>query len=266
MPGSLVAIRVDYNRSGTAFDPPGPETAVGKVRTDVRRWKQGHRLGDPPEWNSTTYDPQMMNFPSRPMMHTVSEFQAVRLNYNYRAAVLPEVNHRTVFVPKPNKMQVDKKLFLSTEEKAKLVERCPGTATLLSAFESRNHTLPGIEREEGWNVSTLPDGERTNIFKLRSYDDYRAANKALWTSQHEASYISPVQRQEAVSQAVREAKLEQREAERRRLERLHHYTQREREQGGKVVYKMSNIDTWWTRPPPSPTQPSLSPPSQPSPR
>ena len=154
LPGSLVAIRVDYGRNTSAFDQPAPDSDIAKLKRSVRHWKQGQRLGDKADWNGSTRDNERMRFPCRPPMHTLSEFQAVHLEYNYRAQTLPSINHSTLFVPKPSKMQIDKSIFLSPTEKEKLVPRCPATFEKLAMFPMDNREMPTAAREKGWNTST----------------------------------------------------------------------------------------------------------------
>jgi hypothetical protein len=246
-PGSLSAIRVDYNRNITAFDAPGGDTHIGHRRSDVRRWRQGYRLGDKAEWNlsSLTSEKEAM-FPQRPLMHTLSEYQAVKIDYNFRASTLPDINKKTVFVPKGNKMQIDRRAFLTPKEKSMLVDRCPATVSLLSTHEMRNHTLPGVERETGWNCSTALDDSRVSVFKLKSYDDYREVNKTKDIVDPQR-YISPVRRQEQFSQTIRETKLRQREAEAEASRRRAHSHRTVASPTGdsKMVFKMSNIEQWW---------------------
>ena len=130
MPGSIVAIRVDYARRGTAFEPLDADVGPGQVKRQVNRWKLGHRLGDKPEWETTTVVPgERKGFPTRAPMRQLSEYQGVKLEYNFRAAELPSINKQTQFVPKPNKLQVDRSIFLTPKEKARLVATCPGTST-----------------------------------------------------------------------------------------------------------------------------------------
>ena len=247
LPGSLSAIRVDYNRNITAFDAPPADTHIGQRRGEIRRWRQGHRLGDKPEWSSSTVDEKTALFPKRPLMHTLSEFQAVKMDYSFRASTLPDVNKKTVFVPKPNKMQIDRTVFLSPKEKSMLVSKCPATVSTLSTHEIRNHTLPGVEREGGWNISTQPEENRTSVFKQVKHKDMRAITKAKGKLDPNR-YISPLQRQEIIAETMREQKLS-----RRAMEEEARKTKRQNQQQAKsgsapskeMAFTMSNIDKWW---------------------
>jgi len=172
-----MAIRVDFDLYGSAFDHHSNNTKLGKVRNTVHHWKQGHRLGEKAEWNTSTAD-EAAKFPDRAPMRTLSEYQAVKLNYNYRASVLPTINKETVFVPKPSKMQMDKSRFLTEKETSRVVKTCPATTTALSLTEMKTTNSPvDLSRERDWNCSTELDINRRNIFVFREYEDVRALNK-----------------------------------------------------------------------------------------
>jgi hypothetical protein len=244
-PGSLVAIRVDYPLSSNAFEPLTQGSWLQKRNEEVNKFIRGPRIGDKTDWNSSTATPGMGPLPIRQNMRQNSEFQAVKMNYNYRAAVLPTVNHDTTFVPKPNKMQVDRSLFLSPSEKKNLVKTCPGTSAALSRAEIGNGPVPGVELESGWNVSTALEEKRANIFKKVDYESHVESNKRK-TILNPATYITPVDRVASISATNRSLKLTQR--------------------GGSVsapvsglagltgtvnpaapaVFKMSNMAQWWS--------------------
>lgn len=246
-PGSLVAIRVDYGRGTAAFDSLPPETNVAQAKRDVTRWKMGHRLGDKPEWNQSAQpEGYTGSAPQRANLHQLSEYQAVKLEYNYRAATLPSIDSTARFVPKPSKLQVDRSLFLSKEEKELVVPRNPGTLTALSRREMGNEGVPNADREGGWNLSTELPQERTNIYKNRDYADFRALNKAKGALDH-SKYVPPEKRHVANLKSQREAKLENRETEARAREasRRSGASHSASSSGTQPVYKMSNINDWW---------------------
>jgi hypothetical protein len=252
MPGSLVAIRVDYARRSAAFDSLPPDTEVSQSKRDVKRWKMGHRLGDKAEWNNSAQpEGYTGSAPQRPNLRQLSEYQGIRLEYNYRASKLPDINHTTRFVPQPSKLQVDRSIFLPDSEKQKLVDRNQGTATLLSRREMTNEGVPGAEREYGWNISAALAEERTNIYKLRGYDDFRDINKTKSVLDH-GTYVPPQRRQVAAMKTSREVKLTRREDEaRQRAAREaaryhpHSASAHSSTQGAQRSFKMSNIDDWW---------------------
>jgi hypothetical protein len=252
MPGSLVAIRVDYARRSAAFDSLPPDTDVSQSKRDVKRWKMGHRLGDKAEWNNSAQpEGYTGSAPQRPNLRQLSEYQGIRLEYNYRASKLPDINHTTRFVPQPSKLQVDRSIFLPDIEKQKLVDRNQGTATLLSRREMTNEGVPGAEREYGWNISSALAEERTNIYKLRGYEDFRDINKTKSVLDH-GTYVPPQRRQVAAMKTSREVKITKREDEaRQRAAREaaryhpHSASANSSTQGAQRSFKMSNIDDWW---------------------
>lgn len=255
MPGSLVAIRVDYARRSAAFDPSDEKLAVEKreAKRDVKRWKMGQRLGDKPEWNNSAQpEGYVGSAPQRPNLHQLSEFQGVKLDYNYRASKLPDINHSTRYVPKASKLQVDRSVFLSPAERELLVRQNLGTTTALSRREMTNDGMEGAEREGGWNNSTVMDGERSNIYKLRGYDDFREINKTKSVLDH-SKYVPPQKRQTMAMKTAREAKLAQREEDARLRQAReaaggrhpHSAGATASSSSGERVFKMSNIDSWW---------------------
>jgi hypothetical protein len=211
MPGSLVAIRVDYARRGTAFDPPPGDGKMAADKRDIVRWKFGHRLGDHPEWNTSAQTTDSRGqYPKRQLMHQLSEYQAVKLDYNFRSSALPSVNKTTQFVPKASKLQIDRSLFLTEKEKGRLVATCPGTSAHLSRAEMNNRSgapIAGVDREHGWNPSVEMTQERTNIYALRQYDDYREINRMKTTILDGSTYVPPQVRHTEVVKAAREKKL-----------------------------------------------------------
>lgn len=250
LPGSMMAIRVNYGRQTNAFDAPGPETELGRTRSEVRRWAQGHRLGDKHEWNPSSRDDKLMRFPDRPLMHSLSEFQGTRIEYNYRAQTLPSVNKTAVYVPKPSKMEVDKTIFLSSAEKEKLVSRCAGTMTSLSRSEMQND-MPSAAREGGWNISTSLPEERANIFKKPKYPSYLHINKVK-DIVDDNSYISPIERQAIIAETMRETKIAQRRTGGKGGAHASSSTSTlsmssSVANGAPAVFKMSNIGEWWDK-------------------
>ena len=236
-PGSLKAIRVDYPLGSAAFEPLPRNHFKSKRHTEVKKFASGLRIGEKADWNSATFD-ELHPFPQRPNLHSLCEFQGTRLEYNYRALELPQVNKSTVFVRKPNKMQIDQSLFLTSREKAMLVKRCPGTAASLSRAEMQNTV--GRAQELSWNVSVQLDDARGSIFKKREYKQYLEANRKKHILNDDA-YVTPEQRL-ALQQAVaREEKL--------RLRETASAPQASSAATIPLVFKMSNIQEWWQRNP-----------------
>lgn len=246
-PGSLIAIRVDYPLSSNAFDPLAKGTALKKQHDEIDKFIRGPRIGDKSDWNGSTIDP-MVVFPDRPLMRQNMEYQAVKLEYNYRAAQLPTTNHDTTFVPRPNKMQVDRSLFLSSSEKKRLVKECPGTAASFSRAPIGNGNVPGVELESKWNVSTHLEEDRANIFKNVKFQSLVEKNKTK-SILNPDTYITPIERIEAMNESMRSLKLSKRggdaSAAPTGLSVLRSATAGAT--AGPTVFKMSNITEWWNR-------------------
>lgn len=169
-PGALTAIRVDYSIKDKAFPSHSATSALGKVREEVRHLSSGPRLGDKPLWNhssstvattslggalggtgpigSVHHAPpescltnSVPGLPQRALMSQNSAYQAVKLNYNYRADTLPPVKDM-LYIPKPNKLEVDKTVFLTSEAgkgTTIITNKCLTTATNLSRCEGQNN-------------------------------------------------------------------------------------------------------------------------------
>jgi hypothetical protein len=251
MPGSLMAIRVDYARRSAAFDGVSSESEVAQAKRDVKRWKMGHRLGDKAEWNGSNQpEGHIGGAPQRPNLRQLSEFQGVKLEYNYRAATLPDINKTTRYVSKPSKLQVDRSIFLPPHERALLTESNMGTRTMLSRKEMSNTGVEGEDREAGWNCSVELGHERSDIYKLRSYEQFLELNKTKSILDH-STYVAPHKRQQATLKASREEKLARRDDEARAkalrdAARHSHSAPAHNALGGNgPVFKMSNINQWW---------------------
>ena len=156
-PGTLTALRIDYTAKDRAFAAHAPSSSLGKVRKEVRALSSGPRLGDRPLWttsSATTGGSSIAHAPSagslltaipglpqRPLMSQNSAYQAVKLNYNYRADALPPVKE-LLYIPKAGKMELDRTPFL-THEAGKsstvvITDRCLTTVTGLSRCEHQN--------------------------------------------------------------------------------------------------------------------------------
>ena len=257
-PGSLVAIRVDYPLSSNAFDPLAKGSELKQRHEQIDKFIRGPRIGDKADWNASSIGPMTL-FPDRAIMRQNSEFQGVKLAYNYRAATLPTTNHDTTFVPKPNKMQVDRSLFLSPKEKSKLVDTCPGTAASLSRAEIGHGPVPGADRETSWNVSTQLDEERANIFKEVKYASLTGKNKSK-SILNQDTYIAPHERVANLAASIRSEKLSQRStavggglggtsrsSDGGNATRPGEGGGRSLGGGGPAVFKMSNMAEWWNR-------------------
>jgi hypothetical protein len=242
-PGSLIAIRVDYPLSSNAFEPLAPGSEHKRRHEEIDKFIRGPRIGDKTDWNASAIGP-MSQFPHRPLMRQNHEFMGVKMEYNYRAATLPTMNHDTTFVPRPNKMQVDRSLFLSPAEKQKLVKRCPGTAASLSRAPIGNGPVPGVELESKWNVSTQLDEDRANIFKTVKYASLVDKNKTKGILNGE-TYVTPVERVATLNSSMRSLKLSQRGGS-LGLSALRSADANDGA-GSPAVYKMSNMSEWWNK-------------------
>eukprot|EP00758_Cryptobia_borreli_P014583 Tbor_TRINITY_DN5935_c3_g4::TRINITY_DN5935_c3_g4_i1::g.19229::m.19229 len=136
VPGSISALRVSYPLRDRAF-PPTTSSRIAEVRRQVTAIGSGPRLGELPSWRGATV-PEGGGLPARPMMHRCAAYQGVRLEYNYRAAVLPPLRE-LVYVPKASKMEVDGGLFLTQSERSRRTDKCLGTAARISRVEFENN-------------------------------------------------------------------------------------------------------------------------------
>lgn len=261
-PGSLLAIRVDYPLTTSAFEALPATDAKSQRRAEVKKFTSGLRIGEKAAWNATTID-EAHPFPSHSPQRTLSEFQAVKMEYNYRANALPQVNKETIFVRKPNKMQIDESLFLSKKERERVVSRCPGTNATLSRYEMQN--AEGRSLESGWNTSILPPDDRTCPFKLPTYESFTETNKAK-NLLEPTRYKTPQQRHNEVIGTMREAKLSARlpfGVSSASVLSTAQSTNLQLSAGGTfvasgapAVFKMSNRNEWWDKCPVA-TPPSL---------
>lgn len=205
-PGSLMALRVDYPLTSSAFESLDAGDSRTIRRSEIKKFTSGLRIGEKADWNASIVD-ELHPFPSHSPQRTLSEFQGVKLEYNFRASALPMVNKQSIFVRKPNKMQMDASLFLTKSEKERLVPQCPGTTASLSRHELQNHT--GTDLERAWNCSIqLPD-ERASVFKLPSYELRHEKNKKKKILDPER-HTTLRQRFEANVESIRESKLSSR--------------------------------------------------------
>eukprot|EP00331_Platyophrya_macrostoma_P011847 CAMPEP_0176409260 /NCGR_PEP_ID=MMETSP0127-20121128/2402_1 /TAXON_ID=938130 /ORGANISM="Platyophrya macrostoma, Strain WH" /LENGTH=289 /DNA_ID=CAMNT_0017788625 /DNA_START=62 /DNA_END=927 /DNA_ORIENTATION=- len=249
-PGSLMAIRVDY--------PPPGDPRSGR-RSEIRKYKSGLRIGEKPEWNATTID-EMHQFPSHSPQRVLSEFQGVKMEYNYRANALPSINHDTIFVRKPNKMQIDASLFLSKAEKSRVVATCPGTNAGLSRREIEN--VEGRDSEQSWNGSTQLTPDRNSVYRLPVHPSLLDTNKKKNLVNLD-TYVAPMDQHVAKAASQREAKLSQRRPFAFSSDRLSSARESDLQlstggtfvcRGAPQVFKMSNRRDWWDKNPvPTPT-------------
>eukprot|EP01006_Ploeotia_vitrea_P014478 TRINITY_DN39196_c0_g1_i1.p1 TRINITY_DN39196_c0_g1~~TRINITY_DN39196_c0_g1_i1.p1 ORF type:complete len:322 (-),score=31.29 TRINITY_DN39196_c0_g1_i1:82-1017(-) len=211
LPGSIHATRVQYGRTQQSFEPADIYMTESKInqRSDTLKFKQPARLGNKAEWNNST---ACHAFPQRPMMRTLSEFQSTKPVMNYRAEELPKTFKDTVFLPKPSKFQVDRKRFLTEDEKKKLVGSNP-VLNSRSEFDISSKLNGGAK--PGWNTSTLVTEDYTReFFKSKQYSDMRSLTAVKnSTILANSGYINPTQREKIRMQRIRQMKMEQRERE-----------------------------------------------------
>lgn len=287
MPGSTSALHVHYGfkHSAPAFDPLPSDHPSVIARREARGWAQGTRLGHKPEWNGNTCTPDTGGHPRRNLMHQLSEFQAPKIVYNYRAQELPSVHKQAVPVWKSSKFTVDQANFLSKKDRSIAGHHVLGNTTMLSHAEMPVTEEPRKqELESGWNVSTALAHERASLFVKREEADYRALNRTKPILDHDR-YVNPIEDVKRKMESNREEKREQRRhqqafvAEMKREVRARrglkpmslsggsggdYYYEDDTLIGGgssrsvqrhhplhqNQVFKMSNIDTWWDASPP----------------
>lgn len=264
-PGSLMALRVDYPLTSSAFEALSESDQRAVRRSEIQKFTSGLRIGEKASWNASTVD-ELHPFPSHSPQRTLSEFQGVKLEYNYRASALPTVNKQSVFVRKPNKMQMDASLFLSKSEKQRLVSVCPGTTASLSRHELQNHI--GTELEAGWNCSTQQPDERASVFKLPTYERRVEKNKLKKILDPE-THRTLIDRFEGKIEAARDEKLASRSeflARSKAPLSKDGTTTMQWSEGGTIVahdaprvFKMSNRSEWFDKNPVELPPPSVDP-------
>lgn len=263
MPGSASALHLHYGfkSSAPAFDPlPASHTAV-VARREMQRWAQGQRLGQKHEWDVTTACADTGGHPKRALMHQLSEFQAPRLVPNFRAQQIATVHKHAVPVWKPSKFRVDQTAFLSKKER-ELVTRSGGASvTALSHAELPITEDPEVQkREAGWNISSSLEPVRANLFAKKEYEDLRPLNKTKAILDQDR-YVSPVDDIKRKMDSAREQKRQQRHQHDQFVARMKREARARRglrpmslaadvgPDGQAVVFKMSNIDSWWDQEP-----------------
>jgi hypothetical protein len=264
MPGSASALHLHYGfkNSAPAFDPLPPTHPAAQARRDAQRWAQGQRLGQKPEWDGTSATADSGGHPRRALMHQLSEFQAPRIVFNFRAQHVPQVHKKSVPVWRPSKFRVDQTAFLSKADRGLATHSVEGTTTLLSHAEMPITDDPRLQRREAaWNQSTALEPVRANLFAKKEYEDLRPLNKTKPILDHDR-YVNPVEdvrrRQEEARDIKRQARQEheefvaqmKREARARRGMRPQSLSIQQQQQhqvgpdGKALVFKMSNMETW----------------------
>lgn len=267
MPGSASALHVHYGfkHSAPAFDPLPAEHPAAVARKEARQWAQGTRLGQKPEWSATTATPDSGGHPRRQLMHQLSEFQAPKLVYNFRAQELPSVHKQAVPVWKPGKFKVDQTGFLSKKDRQRAGHIVLGNTDVLSHAEMPITEDPEKQRREAaWSNSTALPHERASLFVKREEADYRALNRTKPILDHDR-YVNPIEDVKRKHDQYRELKRHDREEKQEFVAKMKREARARR--GLKPasladetsasknnlegqVFKMSNIDTWWNLTPP----------------
>lgn len=264
MPGSASALHLHYGfkNSAPAFDPLPPTHPAAEARRSMQRWAQGQRLGQKPEWSGTTATADSGGHPRRALMHQLSEFQAPKIVFNFRAQQVPSVHRQAVPVWKPSKFRVDQTAFLTKAERERATHSVPGTTTVLSHAEMPITEDPRLQRREaGWNQSTALEAERANLFKEKVYKRQLEENKTLDVLDMDR-YVNPVEDVRRRVDSGRDAKRQQRREKEEFVERMKREARARRglrpqslaaldvgPDGQPVVYKLSNIDSWWNNQP-----------------
>eukprot|EP00759_Apiculatamorpha_spiralis_P006936 PhF_6_TR14136/c0_g1_i2/m.22612 len=230
-PGSISAIRVNYNLSANAFDAHPPDSNISGVRQYITKWKNPRRLGEKPPWDARTRDEAVMVFPQRPLMHTLSEFQTAKIPVDFRALSVPDHYKSTNYVPKSSKFQFDRKLLMPESERGTLLQK--NLKPPLKQAQS--------EREKGWNITTELDPIRSSVFKTKQYESFREVNKVkeLSLPQLSSKYKTPQQKSVEQMKKLADVKDQQRQKflEQEAAKQLGSNTSQR-------VFKMSNIHEW----------------------
>lgn len=202
MPGSISATRVQYALGAQAFHNPQMVSADGaKVKAEVVKMKRPQKLGVQAEWNPSTQAPTA-KFPDRPQMHSLSEYQSIKMEYNFRGEKLPDTLKNSVFVPRTNKFQFDQTKLLSTREKTLQVATNP-------SLNSRAEFTVHPDLTSRWNDSTQVTAADRKVAAQDPKELTKAKNARLLGN----SYIGPKQRETIRTERVRAIKLAKREQE-----------------------------------------------------
>eukprot|EP00762_Andalucia_godoyi_P007530 ANDGO_00781.mRNA.1 hypothetical protein len=114
-PGSTRFGRATFNHQDLTFNPDEVPPSSVDARRRMKLAVQPLLLtGAKPQWNKSTYDAEHVK-PCRALLRTNSEFQASRMEYNFRAEELPLLFQKSLFFEKQgkhNKFKVDQRLFL----------------------------------------------------------------------------------------------------------------------------------------------------------
>ena len=203
-PGSITALRVDYGRVTSAFEPQDLDHPATQRRESLKQWKCGPRPAEKQGWNSSVAHANA-KFPDRAKMHLLSAHQSIKIEHNFRAQRLPTCYKDSIFVPKRNKFEMDATPFMTENEKGRIVGKNVGSDLSRREYADAEEYV-GDGR---WDASVLLENERASLHGNTAHPDYRLANKLRVSK---ANYIPP---QKAVAQSnlsLRQAKLQQTQA------------------------------------------------------
>lgn len=277
MPGSASALHVHFGFKNTApaFDPLPADHPSVVAKREAKHWAQGTRLGQKPDWDCTSGTTDAGGHPRRALMHQLSEFQAPKIVYNFRAQQVPSVHKQAVPVWKSNKFKIDQTAFLTKKEKSISTHHVLGNTNALSHAEMPLTENPQLQRKEcSWNTSTALAHERDSLFVKRKEVDFRALNRVKRILDQDR-YVNPIEDVRRSIDTKRDEKRQLREAQQEYIAKMKREARARRglkpaslgddsiggssqtrssnnniHHDGQQTFKMSNIDTWWDASPP----------------
>lgn len=145
-PGASGLGRVSYGHKEMIFLPDEVADHKKHARVEMQQRLLPKLLtGAREEWTSST----LISPPKQALMRTLSEFQAVKLHYNFRAEVLPDHYTSTMYVDKGNKFRLDRTLLIPKKVQEKILDKNRHPS---SSAEMPVH--PALETKKRWDSST----------------------------------------------------------------------------------------------------------------
>lgn len=220
-PGSLaVTNALTFKSNQSVFDPKVDiSDAVADRKKEVILSLQPRSLvGGRPAWNASSQTPDQLAVGRKARVRQLSEYQSLKLQYNYRAEVLPRDHKDSIVVPRCDKFHMDQTTLLSSKERARVVRKPP---VLSSTAEIPVH--PKLAQARAWDNSTQACGTAGTVSPKREFPVCESTEKSFRSRKPKRPdpqrYVSPVQHQKLISERTRREKEEARQREREAKER-----------------------------------------------
>ncbi|ORC93691.1 uncharacterized protein TM35_000015680 [Trypanosoma theileri] len=210
LPGITFA-GTSYGRGVSVFAPLPPGDARRRRHRDVEDFRRAPRPPQRPRWNASILD-EAHPFPQPPLMHVLQR----------RGSNGGEADSSDKTGPQ-----------LLTARGVDSTRRAAG-----SVVREREHEL-ALER--GWCISTNVSDPSARFRKTADFQvSYLELNKSKKGMLDESTYVSPMRRVALMDESIRATKRSKRKEDELMLQ-----SQLAR-QGAPSVFKMSNIDEWWS--------------------